>query len=108
MKKIFVIGLAALALASCNMDFYSSDAMTGDQLAQNPDAAFYTTDGIYTYFMDKIAYKGQSGGESGNYYIRHYFQLAELRGDNVTVSGITEDPFINPYRYTDDNTAQNI
>ncbi|MBO5563517.1 MAG: RagB/SusD family nutrient uptake outer membrane protein [Bacteroidales bacterium] len=108
MKKIFVIGLAALALASCNMDFYSSDAMTGDQLAQNPDAAFYTTDGIYTYFMDKIAYKGQSGGESGNYYIRHYFQLAELRGDNVTVSGITEDPFINPYRYTDDNTAKNI
>ena len=108
MKKIFVIALAALALSSCNMDFYSSDAMTGDQLAQNPDAPFYTTDGIYTYFQDKIAYKGQSGGESGNYYIRHYFQLAELRGDNVTVSGITEDPFINPYRYTDDNTAKNI
>ena len=29
MKKIFVIVLAALALASCNMDFYSSDVMTG-------------------------------------------------------------------------------
>ena len=108
MKKIFVIGLAALALVSCNMDFYSSDSMTGDQLAQNPDAPLYTTDGIYTYFQDRIAYKGQDGGESGNYYIRHYFQMSELRGDNVTVSGITEDPFINPYRYTDDNTAKNI
>lgn len=108
MKKLFIIVLAALALASCKMDLYSSNAMTGEQLAQNPDAPFYTTDGIYTYFQDKIAYKGQSGGESGNYYIRHYFQMAELRGDNVTVSGITEDPFINPYRYTDDNTAKNI
>ncbi len=108
MKKIFVIVLAALALTSCNMDFYSSDAMTGEQLAQNPDAPLYTTDGIYTYFQNRIAYKGQDDGESGNYYIRHYFQMAELRGDNVTVSGITEDPFINPYRYTDDNTAKNI
>ena len=108
MKKIFAIGLAALAMISCNMDFYSSDAMTGDQLAKDPDAPFYTTDGIYTFFQDRIAYKGQDGGESGNYYIRHYFQLSELRGDNVTVSGITEDPFINPYRYTDDNTKKNI
>ena len=111
MKKIIAIVtiiLAALALASCNMDFYSSDSMTSAQLAENPSSAVYTTDGIYTLFKDRIAYKGQSGGESGNYYIRHYFQMAELRGDNVTVSGITEDPFINPYRYTDDNTAKNI
>lgn len=108
MKKIFIMGLAALALVSCNMDFYSSDTMTAEQLANNPNAPFYTTDGIYADMMSRTAYKGQDGGESGNYYIRHYFQLSELRGDNVTVSGITEDPFINPYRYSDDNTAKNI
>ena len=108
MKKIFVIALATLALAACNMDLYRSDAITADELAKDPSAPLYTTNGIYTLFQDRIAYKGQSGGESGNYYVRHYFQLSELRGDNVTVSGITEDPFINPYRYTDDNTAKNI
>ncbi|MBO4475592.1 MAG: RagB/SusD family nutrient uptake outer membrane protein [Bacteroidales bacterium] len=111
MKKIFLIGLiglATLALASCNMDFYRSDALTAEDIAKDPNAPLLTTNGIYTLFQDRIAYKGQSGGESGNYYIRHYFQLSELRGDNVTVSGITEDPFINPYRYTDDNTAKNI
>ena len=112
MKKIFVIGfaigLASMAMVSCNMDFYRSDALTAEELAKDPNAPLYTTNGIYTLFQDRIAYKGQEGGESGNYYIRHYFQLAELRGDNVTVSGITEDPFINPYRYTDDNTAKNI
>lgn len=108
MKKIFVIVLAALALASCKMDFYSSDSMTSEQLKSNPSSAVYTTDGIYTLFKDKIAYKGQSGGESGNYYIRHYFQLAELRGDNVTVSGKSEDPFTDAYMYSELPTTKNI
>ena len=108
MKKIFAIALATMALAACNMDLYRSDAITAEELAKDPNAPLYTTNGIYTLFQDRIAYKGQSDGESGNYYVRHYFQMSELRGDNVTVSGITEDPFINPYRYTDDNTAKNI
>lgn len=108
MKKIFVIALAALSLASCKMDFYSSDSMTSAQLAANPSSAVYTTDGIYTLFKDKIAYKGQSSGESGNYYIRHYFQLAELRGDNVTVSGKSEDPFTLANMYSDNPTEKNI
>ena len=108
MKKIFVIVLATLALASCNMDLYRSDAVTEEELAKDPAAPLLTSNGIYTLLQDRIAYMGQEGGESGNYYVRHYFQMAELRGDNVTVSGITEDPFINPYRYTDDNTAKNI
>ena len=108
MKKIFAIVLAAVALAACNMDFYSSDSMTSAQLADNPSSAVYTTDGIYTLFKDRIAYKGQSGGESGNYYIRHYFQLAELRGDDVTVSGQSEDPFTLAYMYNEDPTKKNI
>lgn len=108
MKNIFAICIAALLLAACNMDFYSSDAMTSAQLADNPSSAVYTTDGIYTLFKDRLAYKGQSGGESGNYYCRHYFQLAELRGDNVTVSGQSEDPFTLAYMYNEDPTEKNI
>ena len=108
MKKIFLISIAALLLAACDMDFYSSDAMTSSQLADNPSSAVFTTDGIYTLFKDRLAYKGQSGGESGNYYCRHYFQLAELRGDNVTVSGQSEDPFTLAYMYNEDPTKKNI
>ena len=108
MKKIFAIGLAALAMVCCDMDFYSSDTMTSAQLKSNPAAAVYTTDGIYSLLQDRIAYLGQDGGESGNYYIRHYFQLTEYRGDNVTISGVTEDPFVLPYTYKDDPKEKNI
>ena len=101
MKKIFALGIALLALVSCKMDFCPSDAMTSSQLKENPSAAVYTTDGIYALFKDNLPYKGQSSGEAGNTYLRHYFQLTESRGDNVTVSGNSEDPFISPYRYED-------
>ena len=101
MKKIFVFAIALLTLASCNMDFVPSDSMTSSALKENPSSAVFTTDGIYALFKDNLPYKGQSGGEAGNIYLRHYFQLAESRGDNVTVSGNSEDPFISPYQYKD-------
>ena len=105
MKKIFAIGIALLTLASCNMDFYSSDSMTSTQIKENPNSAIYTTDGIYALFKDNLPYKGEDGGRDGNYYLRHYFQLTETRGDNVTISGNSEDPFTQPYQYKDvDNT----
>ena len=107
MKKIFVFGVALMALVSCKMDFYPSDAMTSSQLKENPSSAIYTTDGIYSLFKDNLPYKGQTSGEAGNEYIRHYFQLTESRGDNVTVSGYSEDPFTSPYRYEDVNYGKN-
>ena len=99
MKKIFVLAIAFLTLVSCNMDFYSSDAMTSSALKENPASAVYTTDGIYALFKDNLEYKGTA--EAGNTYLRHIFQLSESRGDNVTVSGYSEDPFTSPYRYED-------
>lgn len=103
MKKIFAILIAALALASCKMDFYESDSMTSSQLKDNPASAVYTTDGIYSMFKDAIAYKGESEAypNGRNQYMRHYFQITELRSDNVTISGVTSDPFIHPYDYAD-------
>ncbi len=110
MKKIFTIGFAALLMVSCNMDFYPSDAMTSSQLADNPSSAIYTTDGIYSLFKDYLAYKGESVDypNGRNQYLRHYYQLTELRSDNVTVSGTTSDPFVHPYDYQDVPTEENI
>ena len=107
MKKIFVFGIALIALVSCKMDFYPSDSMTSSQLKENPSSAIYTTDGIYSLFKDNLPYKGQTSGEAGNEYVRHYFQLTESRGDNLTVSGNSEDPFMSPYRYEDVNYGKN-
>ena len=105
MKKIFAFGIAILTLAACNMDFYPSDAMTSAQIKENPNSAIYTTDGIYALFKDNLPYKGETSGRDGNYYLRHIFQLSETRGDNITISGNSEDPFTQPYQYKDvDNT----
>jgi hypothetical protein len=110
MKKIFAFLIAALALASCKMDFYQSDSMTSSQLKDNPASAVYTTDGIYSMFKDAIAYKGESEAypNGRNQYMRHYFQITELRSDNVTISGVTSDPFIHPYDYADVPTEENM
>ena len=110
MKKIFAFIVAALAIVSCKMDFYSSDSMTSSQLKDNPASVVYTTDGVYSLFKDCIAYKGESEAypNGRNQYLRHYFQLTELRADNVTVSGVTSDPFIHPYDYADVPTEENI
>ncbi|MBO4434075.1 MAG: RagB/SusD family nutrient uptake outer membrane protein [Bacteroidales bacterium] len=105
MKKIFAIGVAILTFAACNMDFYPSDSMTSSQLKDNTESAVYTTDGVYALFKDNLPYKGETSGDGGNMYVRHLFQLAETRGDNVTISGHSTDPFTGPYRYEDvDNT----
>ena len=106
MKKIFALGIVILALASCNMDFYSSDSMTSAQLKENPASAVYTTDGIYALMKDPLYYK--ESYDDSNTYIRFLFQLTETRGDNVTISGHSTDPFLHPYRYEDlDNTKNN-
>lgn len=104
MKKILII-LAALALVSCNMDFYSSDTMTSAMLKENPGAAVYTTDGNYSMFKDRIDY---SNSRSGNEYPRLLLLMSELRGDNVALSGRTTDPLYQNCTYTDDPTLADL
>ena len=99
MKKIIFIFLALVALSSCEMDFYRSDTMTSAMLKDNPGAAVYTTDGNYSMFKDILMYNESE--YSNNTYVRHYFQMNEFRGDNATLSGITEDPLANAMCYTD-------
>ena len=71
MKKIFALGIAILALAACNMDFYSSDSMTSAQLGDNPSSAVYTTDGVYALFQEILDSKSTEDG--GKIYIRHMY-----------------------------------
>ena len=108
MKKIFVLGIALLAFVACNMDFVPSDSMTSAALKENPSSAVYTTDGIYALFKDCLPYKGESGGANDNRFVRHFFQITETRGDNVTISGHSTDPFLGPYRYEDQPSKNNI
>ena len=95
MKKIInicALAVVALAMVSCEMEHFRSDTMTSSQLAADPGAAVYTTDGNYSLFKDVLLYNGSE--YSANTYVRHYLQMTEFRGDNMTLSGRTTTPSI--------------
>lgn len=103
MKKIIPILFLPLLLAACELDYYPTNAMTSGQLADNPASAVYSTDGNYSMFKDHLEYKGTV--YTGNSYVRHFFQMAEFHGDNVTLSHKTEDPLYDEICYSDLVTA---
>jgi len=106
MKKILIAFAAVFALVSCEMDFYRSDTMTSAMLGENPAAAVYTTDGVYSMFKDVLEYQGSE--YSGNQYVRHLFLMSELHGDNVVVSFASSDPFFEVHTYVDNPQLYNL
>ena len=99
MKKILsTIVFLPLLLAGCvNLDFVESDALTGAALATNPAAATYTTDGIYAMMKDMSKYQNSQN----NSFVRQYFLLNELKGDNICYSNTSTDPFWKAAQYID-------
>lgn len=89
MKKIFLILMAGVVLASCNLDYFPSDELNSDVLLQDEAGAQYIMDGCYSLLKDEVEFLGYS---SGNTFVRHYFQLSEFPADNCNLSSHTTDP----------------
>lgn len=108
MKKIIVYAASLLLMVtiSCNLDYYPSDALTPEQLSDDPGGAVYITDGNYSMFKDEYEYKGLYA--SGNTYIRHYMQMTEYPSDNLSLSGRTTDPLYEAAVYRTNNTLKNV
>lgn len=104
MKKILTILGAALVLASCNLDKFPSDAVSSDSMS-DPSNSAVVTDGTYALFKAILMYDGTV--YSANSYVRHYFQMAEFRGDNICLSDMTPDPLCNATRLSDVSTEGN-
>lgn len=104
MKKILTILGAALVLASCNLDKFPSDAVSSESMS-DPSNSAVVTDGTYALFKAILMYDGTV--YSANSYVRHYFQMAEFRGDNICLSDMTPDPLCNATRLSDVSTEGN-
>ena len=106
MKKILSMIFLPLLLAGCvNLDFVESDSLTSSALATNPGAAVYTTDGIYAMMKDMAEFRG--GISQNNTFIRQYFLLNELKGDNICFSNTSTDPFWLAATYMDGADSAN-
>lgn len=109
MKKfnILLFGILMLfAFTSCNLDYYPSDGMTTTQLAKDSNGVAYMTDGNYSLFKDEFATSWSY--QSGNSYVRHYFQMAEYPSDNICLSGRTTDPLYEATCYKSNSTLANV
>lgn len=107
-NTVYIFIALAFLFTSCDLDYFPTDALSPDQLKSDPGGALYATDGNYSMFKDLMAYRGESSGYSGNSYVRHYFHMAELPGDNVTLGGRTSDPLYEAYSYKRDATLRNV
>ncbi len=68
----------------------------GEPLAE---CLVYVYDSIYSLFKDAMPLNGAS--YYGRTFVRNWFFMTELRGDNVSWSGISTDPLCDSGRYND-------
>ncbi|MBP5676083.1 MAG: RagB/SusD family nutrient uptake outer membrane protein [Bacteroidales bacterium] len=106
MKKIFSMIVLPLLIAGCvNLDYVESSSLTSAALSSNPGAAVYTTDGIYALMKDYAEFR--NGVSQNNTFIRQYYLLSELKGDNICFSNTSTDPFWTAATYMDDANSAN-
>ena len=100
------VALAAmLGFSSCNLDYFPSDELNSDLLLQDAKGAEYIMDGCYALLKDEVEFLGYS---SGNYYLRHYFQLSEYPADNICLSAHTTDPLYEATAYQMNDGLKNV
>lgn len=102
MKKILFGVLLTATVCACEMDLYRSDTMTSAKLKDDPSAAVYTTDGNYSMFKDILT------SQTRNSYMRQWFLMTELRGDNVALSTRTPDPLFTANAYAEAPQEENL
>ncbi|MBP5719906.1 MAG: RagB/SusD family nutrient uptake outer membrane protein [Bacteroidales bacterium] len=104
MKKIFAILSLVAAVAACDLEKFPSDSISADSMSDPANAAV-VTDGTYAMFKAILMYDGMV--YSANSYVRHFFQMAEFRGDNITLCAYTPDPLNSAIIYKDVSTEGN-
>ncbi len=104
MKKTLPIFLTLLLAVSCNLEKFPSDSISADSMADPANSAV-VSDGTYAMYKAILMYDGMV--YSANSYVRHYFQMAEFRGDNVTLCAYTPDPLNSALIYKDVSTEGN-
>ena len=104
MKKILYLLASLLFVAACDLEKFPSDALSAESM-KDPANSGTVTDGTYAMFKAILMYNGMD--YSANSYVRHFFQMAEFRGDNIVLCAKTTDPLNNAVCYSDVSTEGN-
>ncbi|MDR0711593.1 MAG: RagB/SusD family nutrient uptake outer membrane protein [Prevotellaceae bacterium] len=95
---------ALLCVAGCSLDYFPDNAITQEQIKTSAEGAEYATIGNYSLYKDILTFR--NADNTGNTYIRHYFQATEFKSDNIAIDMPTTDQFYDcmVYNQTPDNT----
>lgn len=107
-KKIAIFAavlLMSVGFTSCNLDYFPDDELNADLLLSDEAGAEYIMDGCYATLKDEVEFLGYA---SGNTYVRHYTQLAEFPGDNISLAGKTTDPLYDAMAYMMTDGLKNV
>lgn len=108
MYKLLNIMILMLAITSCvELDLTPQDTMTSAQLTNDPAGIELSTIGAYRWFKENRS--GMPGGSSSRtVYDRNWFQMNEFRGDNIFIAGVTSDPFMKSYEYSEIESEETV
>ncbi len=70
-----------LGFSSCDLNYFPSDELNSNALLSSDDGPVSVINGCYAMMKEEYAYVDPY--ESGNTYVRHYFQMAEFPADNT-------------------------
>ncbi len=105
-RIIALLILLSIAIQSCKMDFYPTDQMTSEAIANSPDGIKNVTNGNYALLKDGLEFNGFV--DDNNCYVRQYFQMSDFSSDDVVCGQKTEDPFFYSFTYTHSPDQSNI
>ena len=95
-----------LGFASCDLNYFPNDELTGNSLLSTETGPEAVINGCYSMMKEEYAYVDPY--ESGNTYVRHYFQMAEFPADNTCLSGETSDHLFEAACYKCFDNMKNI
>lgn len=102
---IFLCCSLYMLTTGCVKDVSPSDALTTENLTNNPDGLLNAVNGAYSLFKDQVSFNGAE--DDGLMYLRQYYHLSDFASDDIVCGQVTTDPFLQSFTLNHTPTQKN-
>lgn len=104
--KTLLLGVCALALTACNLDFFPNDEVSLPQLSGTYEGLCKLTDGNYATLKTDMEYKGSSS--TSYIFVRRAMEMLAFSGDELIISGRTSSTIWQAYTMEHTSDLRNV